>query len=116
LTALQDAALARCREIILRDIDPQNRDKTIYRGVARTIANYYRMTAFCRRIGRHCSEEVTVEVREALVGFIRQELSDFQSGRRASSINAEASIISYFLQELGYDPAHLPSGWIELCP
>ena len=36
---LREPVVARYRWIIMRDLDPANRDKRIYRGVARSIAN-----------------------------------------------------------------------------
>jgi len=48
---LLDAARVRYREIVLRDLQLDNRDTSIYRGLARSIINYRRFESFCRRHG-----------------------------------------------------------------
>lgn len=116
LSALQDAALARYREIILRDLDPENRDTGMYRGVARSIANFHRMEAFCRRIGRECTAGFRAEVAEALLSFLDREINDVQSNRRASSVNTARSELEKFASELHLDCSALPNGWSDLCP
>ncbi|RUM40426.1 MAG: hypothetical protein DSY80_10245, partial [Desulfocapsa sp.] len=55
LALLQEAALERYQEIVLRDLDPDNRDLGIYRGIRRSIYNWQRMQDFCGRLGRNCS-------------------------------------------------------------
>ncbi|MDF1577058.1 MAG: hypothetical protein P1P81_01290, partial [Desulfobulbales bacterium] len=49
LRLLKEMAAARYREIIRRDLSPECRDKSHYRGVGRCIANWHRMERFCRR-------------------------------------------------------------------
>lgn len=51
LARLRQPVLERCRWIIMRDLDPGNRCKRIYRGVARSKANWQRFKDFCRRQG-----------------------------------------------------------------
>ena len=69
LKLMQDAALFRYREIVLRDLDPANRDLRIYRGVCRTIYNWQRMQDFCKRIRRDDSSFKNT-VGQALVDFL----------------------------------------------
>ncbi len=114
LRLLQDAALARSREIVLRDLDPDNRDRSIYRGVRRSICNWQRHLDFCRRIGRDDSSFLPA-VRRALVGFLRQEADDVCSGRRPSSINCSDEDLADFLAELGIGEEELPENWRSLC-
>lgn len=114
LKLLQDAALARCREIILRDLDPENRDLSLYRGVQRSIYNWQRMQDFCKRMSRDCfSFKETVGL--ALVVFLQQELTDVRSGSRSSSVNCSVEELIVFSSMLEL-PAHsLPVDWQELC-
>ncbi len=46
MAGLQTQAMARYREIILRDLRPENRDLSIYRGVRRAIWNWQRLHKF----------------------------------------------------------------------
>ncbi len=115
LQSLQDAALARCREIVLRDLDPDNRDLSIYRGIKRSIYNWQRLQAFCDRIGRRESGFKGV-VREALVSFVYRELADVAAGIRSPAINCSVEELAVFCRQLGMDAGILPPGWQRLCP
>ena len=114
LDVLQEAALARSREIVLRDLDPANRDLGLYRGVRRSIYNWYRLQAFCQRIGRDCYS-FRETVCAALLAFLQQEVQDVTSGNRASSINCSASELADFATVLDCDVADFPPGWAEIC-
>lgn len=114
LVILQDAALQRSREIVLRDLKASNRDLSVYRGVRRSIYNWHRHQAFCDRIQRDSSDFRWV-VRKALVNFIAQEKQDVDSGKRASSINCTVDELLDFADELQCDPEELPSNWQVLC-
>ncbi len=115
LELLQDAALSRYREIVLRDLNPENRDMGIYRGVRRSIYNWQRMQDFCKRIGRNCSF-FKKTAGPALVRFLEQELADVRSGRRSSSVNCSAEQLLGFAALLDVDPDSLPGDWQKLCP
>ncbi len=114
LELLQDASLARCREIVLRDLDPANRDTGAYRGVLRTIYNWQRMQDFCRRIGRDCSS-FQKTVGRALLYFLEQELCDVCSGKRTSSVNCSADQLRAFALMLDIPAEALPQNWQRLC-
>lgn len=114
LQSLYDAALTRAREIVLRDLDPASRDLRLYRGVARTIVNWWRLQNLCRRIQRDCPgfrETVTC----ALLDFFHQEIKDVGAGARFSSVNCSAADLHAFLRDLHVPPTALPTGWQSLC-
>ena len=114
LEALYEAALERAREIVLRDLDPGNRDLCMYRGPARSMVNWRRLQEFCGRINRSCpgfSETVS----RSLIAFLEAELRDVRAGRRASSVNCSAGELERFCRELSLQPSSLPSGWADLC-
>jgi len=115
LAALQDGALKRSREIVLRDLDPANRDLSLYRGVKRSLYNWHRHQAFCERICRN-NDGFKEVVRAALLAFLRQELEDVGSGNRTSSTNCTAEELTEFAGELDCNLEDLPLGWHKLCP
>ena len=110
---LKGAVLERYQEIIFRDLEPDNRDKGLYRGLARCVANWGRFSKFCRQEGREV-DRIRVGVAEALQWFIDRELRDVQSGSRTSCINCTLPEFEYLLAELRLQPDELPPGWHSL--
>ncbi|MCI5145059.1 MAG: hypothetical protein D3923_05890, partial [Candidatus Electrothrix sp. AR3] len=112
---LQKAALSRCKEIVLRDLEPANRDRRIYRGPLRSIYNWQRYQCFCTRIDQQEDERFRENVAQALASFFAKELADVQAGRKKSSVNCTDADLLAFTQQLDLTEQHLPSGWQELC-
>lgn len=115
LEILYRAALARAREIVLRDLDPRNRDLRIYRGVARSMVNWQRLQKFCGRINRQCPG-FREQVAEALLAYLDNELREVRAGKCISSVNCSASDLEAFCRELSLKMSALPEGWASLCP
>lgn len=115
LALLYDAALARAKEIVLRDLDPRNRDLRIYRGIARSLVNWQRLQKFCDRINRPCPEFRETVV-PALLAFLDNELREVRAGGRVSSVNCNAKDLEAYCRELSVDKTLLPAGWSCLCP
>ncbi len=111
---LKQAVVSRYREIILRDLDPANRDKSIYRGLARCAANWQRLEKFCRRENL-ALQAIRDEVAIALGQFFDNEIRDVQSGSRVSCINCSHQEIENLAYSLGSSLDNLPKGWQELC-
>jgi hypothetical protein len=114
LERLYDAAQKRYLEIVLRDLDPDNRDLRIYRGIARSMVNWQRMRNFCTRVGRDCSG-FRKSVNDALAAFLVREYNDVSSGRRRSSVNCCLNDLIFFFDQLLFDLALLPKGWEIIC-
>jgi len=112
---LKQAVIKRYRAIILRDIDPGNRDKGLYRGMARCVANWQRLLKFCTREEMDFSV-IRVETAEALTSFLCNEVGDVQSGSRSSCINCSQAEIEELAISLGVSLDDLPERWRELCP
>ncbi len=111
---LMAQVVGRYRWIILRDLDPENRDRRIYRGVARSAANWWRLAKFCRNRGLS-AEAVRGEAAAALRLFLARELADTASGR-TSSVNCSVATLEAYARGVGLSAADLPSGWQQLCP
>ena len=114
MRALQDAALERYREIILRDLDVANRDRSLFRGIKRALHNWYRFARFSEAIASPI-ENFRMIAAHALLTFLQQELEDVRSGARPSSINCSTEALVAFVHTLGMDPTTLPDDWHQLC-
>jgi hypothetical protein len=112
---LKQAVVKRYRTIILRDIDPQNRDKSIYRGVARCAANWQRLRKFCFRESLDITK-IKTETAKALQVFLTREVVDVESKKRSSCINCRDIEIEDLAKSLDVSIANLPGRWQELCP
>ena len=113
LIPLQEAVLERYREIILRDLDAANRDRSLFRGIKRALHNWYRFARFSDTLG--CPyEDFRAIAAQALILYLEQEVVDVCCGR-APSINCTTDAMVSFAHTLGLDPAELPAGWACLC-
>ena len=100
LVALEKAVVQRYRTIILRDITPENRDKTIYRGLKRCAVNWKRLVAFSTKKAIDISS-IRREVAGALKAFLARESMDVSSGKRESCINCPDSTLMELASDLG---------------
>lgn len=114
LHRLYDAAIARAKEIVLRDLDPGNRGLGIYRGPARSIVNWHRLQNFCKRINRRC-HGFRQTVSKAFLIFLQVECEEMLSRKHLSSVNCSSDQIRSFCLELGIDINTLPDEWTCLC-
>lgn len=116
LDSLRQQVVARYREILLRDLSPENRDARIFRGLKRCIFNWERLGKFCIRQAMTV-EDVRLEIAEALRGFLRQEAEEVRAGLRHSCLNCTREELDDFAGEIGVLPEQMPEG-IELlfCP
>ena len=111
---LQEAALTRYQEIILRDLDVANRDLSLFRGLRRANHNWYRFVRFSEKTGCPC-EEFRATAAEALLRYLSQERLEVDAGTRAPSINCSAEALLTFALAMGIEPAALPEHWAGLC-
>lgn len=102
---LLDAARARYRDIILRDMRPENRGKSFYRGLKRSMENWRRFTVFHQRYKvEHLS--LQREAAGVLQVFLAAEIADgiFPS----ASLNCSFQELLAFAHELGLLRHQLP--------
>jgi len=114
LDLLRQQVVARYREILLRDLDPKNRDVRIYRGLKRCIFNWERLGKFCTRQAMTV-EDVRPEIAEALRSFLRQEADEVRAGLRQTCLNCTKEELDEFAREIGVGPEELPDGLEVLC-
>ena len=97
---LRHAAQERFQEIVLRDLIPENRDKTIYRGLARAIANWQRYVDFCSRQGL-VADTFRQEVANQFQVFLHAEWEEKDSCACESGINCSKEELNVFAETLG---------------
>ncbi|MCI5224001.1 MAG: hypothetical protein D3924_15355 [Candidatus Electrothrix sp. AR4] len=112
---LQKAAMVRCKQIVLRDLEPENRNLSIYRGPRRSIYNWQRYCNFCQRVGRRPDDAFKKSVAQALTRFIRQEMSDVQEGYRRSSVNCATEELLAFAEQVGVTTSNSEFIGLFLC-
>ena len=100
INLLKDAAVDRYTEIVLRDLQHVNCNKSIYRGIGRSIVNYRRFCMFCSR--QHLEvTRVRSQAAEALQIFIDTEIYQLQHPGRSSIINCTFNELQHYAVELG---------------
>ena len=114
LISLKEAVVQRYRTIILRDVTPGNRDRSVYRGLKRCAANWKRLVNFSDKRGMDISS-VRMEAAEALKDFLRQEIMDVSSGKRKTCINCSYSVLTELAYGLGLSRDDLPTRVKTLC-
>jgi len=114
LDSLRQQVVARYREILLRDLTPENRDATIYRGLKRCIFNWERLGKFCGR-QEMTVEDVRLEIAEALRSFLHQEADEVRAGLRQSCLNCTREELDAFAREIRVKPEELPEELEKLC-
>ena len=107
LDSLRQQVVARYREILLRDLSPENRDTRIYRGLRRCIFNWERLGKFCGRQAMSV-EDLRREIAEALRGFLRQEADEVRAGLRQTCLNCTKEELAAFAKEIGVRSEELP--------
>ncbi len=102
---LLDAARCRYRDIILRDMTPENRGKSFYRGLKRSMENWRRFTVFHERYKVELLS-LQQEAASALQAFLAVEVAEgiFPS----ASLNCSLQELFAFARELGLLRHDLP--------
>lgn len=111
---LKNMVVERYCEIIQRDLAPENRDKSIYRGLARSYANWERLTRFCNKEGFD-TEDIRLELSQLLAGFLHNEAKEVHAGHRTSCINVTCAELQRFIDMLGVIEENLPADLADLC-
>ncbi len=110
LVLLKRAVVHRFRFIVLRDLQPENRRKSIYRGIQRSYANWFRMIAYCRKEGIEFSK-LQLEIAEALTSFLISELHDVCVHGAASCVNCTEASLKEYAESLGVDLDAVAGDW-----
>ncbi len=111
---LQNAAIQRYNEIILRDITLENYHKTIYRGVRRSLYNWYRYQAFLLR--QSVVDAAFLETgRKALLHFLEQGVASAGQELPEKFINCSLEELLELAGAFGVSPGRLPANIAQFC-
>lgn len=111
---LQDAAVQRYQEIILRDLQIENFHKSVYRGIRRTIYNWHRCKAFGQRQDLDCNA-FRQTVAEALLLFLQQGIQEVGESLPGQFLNCHFATLLEFVVELQVDAEQLPPNLELFC-
>ncbi|MDA3834844.1 MAG: hypothetical protein PF495_15770, partial [Spirochaetales bacterium] len=113
LAVLKAAVVQRFRIIVLRDLQSENRRKTIYRGLNRSYANWFRLVRYCSK-ERIDFSDVQPEIAEALVIFLMTELYDVCVQGAESCVNCTQANLKEYAKSLDVDLDTVVNGWRQL--
>jgi hypothetical protein len=112
---LKQAAVERYAEIVLRDLQHANCNKSIYRGISRSITNYHRFCMFCKRQQLELTP-VQGQAASALVAFLETEIKQLQSIKRPSVINCTYKELKRYALVLGVELGSKVKALEKHCP
>ena len=115
LAFLQQAAVDRYYEIIVRDMQHANYGTAIYRGIDRSIINYQRFCTFCERqkIDRSVVQQRAAAV---LKKFLEIEVAEAGNRDSGSIINCPYKVLKCFAVDLGVEFHEGYAALVGLCP
>lgn len=116
LRELQAAAMERYQDIILRDLLPENRNASMYRGVKRAIVNYQRYQRFCHRQELEMSAGFIKEVAETFSLLLAAEVADAVAGANQTALNCSLKELECFAVEIGLTVEAMPKELAGICP
>ncbi len=99
------------RRIICRDLNLENRQKSCYRGLARCLVNWRRVSGFAAA-QRLSLTELEEEVAAALKTFLAGEITDIRQGC-PTCVNCSHTELKELVNEVGLSADSLPLAWIN---
>lgn len=111
---LKKAVIQRYMTIMIRDITPDNRSKSLYRGLERCICNWQRLKLFSTRENLDISH-VRENTAQELVAFLKQESDDVGNGKYESCVNCSRTDLEEFILDLGLDMGEIKGLFLKLC-
>ena len=114
---LKRAAAERFREIVLRDMLRENLDKTIFRGLSRSMVNFERYETFLVRsafTGRRFCRRFRHEVAITLVIFLVREWTARRRGLTAHDLGVTTGEFGLFAERLGLPSAPFAAFFAEI--
>lgn len=95
------------KKIILRDLNPQMRGNSIFRGMERAVTNYKRLKRFAKKEGIDISHLIP-EMAQALTMYMETEIKDpYLKTHSLRTVNCLKEDWEWFVKELNLTPSRL---------
>lgn len=114
IQALEAGVIARYQEIILRDLNADNRKRSLFRGIRRANHNWYRFVRFSDKIGLSY-KEFQDRAAKALLNYLQTTLTECTNDNDIPAVNCLPEALLTFAIALGIDGSQLPENWPSLC-
>ena len=114
IQALEAGVIARYQEIILRDLNAENRTLSMFRGIRRANHNWYRFVRFSDKIGLS-HQEFRDRAANALLHYLQVALIERKQDSEIPAVNCLPEALVTFAIALGIDEDRLPENWPSLC-
>ena len=108
---LQSAVLRRYQAMIRRDLTPENRNESFFRGPERARVNWQRLHRFAEHAG-HAEGVFREDAASLLEGYLRREIRAVDSGRKYNTLGLPLVELEDFMMDLDIRP-HFGSGDLE---
>ena len=111
---LKKAVVSRYMTIMTRDLTPENREKSIYRGLERCICNWQRLKLYSERENIDISH-VRIKTARELTSFLKSERDDVFHRKCPTAINCSKADLENFMRDLGLEPGELMVDCLRMC-
>lgn len=113
LLVLKRAVIQRFGFIVLRDILPENRCKSIYRGLERSYLNWLRLLGYCQRENL-AVDTLAEDVAATLSTFLQVELVDVCDRGKTTCVNCTVEQLQDYAEKLNLDLDGIAPRWHRL--
>ena len=110
---LKEAVVRRYQAIVLRDLCPKNKDKSIYRGLERSADNWQRLQLYAKQENIDLSE-VQTQAAEALVNFLKHEYDVVVCKGGVCCVNCSPEKLLSYAKSLGVTLEREVEEWRKL--
>jgi len=114
IQALEAGVIARYQEIILRDLNVENRTLPMFRGIRRANHNWYRFIRFSDKIGLS-HQGFRDRAANALLHYLQVVLIERKQDSEIPAVNCLPEALVTFAIALGIEEDRLPENWPSLC-
>ncbi len=113
IALLKGAVLRRYKAIVLRDLCPENKHKSIYRGIERSADNWQRLQLYAEQENIDLSH-LQAQTAEALVNFIKHEYDAVVCKGEVCCVNCSPERLRAFAESLGVTLEREVEEWQKL--
>lgn len=110
---LKDAVIQRYTVIVLRDLCPETKTKSIYRGLERSAVNWQRLKLYAERENIEISS-IQIQVGQALLNFLKHEHDAVVCRGEVCCVNCSPERLGAYAKSLGVVLESEVAQWREI--